>query len=314
MHDVEQKRYKNHSVIIHTQQLGKRYGRRWAVRDLDLEVAEGDIFGFLGPNGAGKSTTIRMMLGLVRPTHGRVEVFNCDVHRQREKALAQVGAVVEAPAFYDHLTAWKNLDLFSRMSGKVNPRRIAEVLDFVGLSGRERDPVRVFSHGMRVRLGIAQSLLPTPRAVILDEPTDGLDPAGVLEIRELILRLRHDLNLTVFLSSHMLGEVEHLCNRIGIVNEGRLLYQGLVEDIVATPLPEWEVAVDAPGPARRVIQGFGFEISADGSAGTLLVRMQSDQVPTLNEALVQSGVKVYRLHRRRRTLEDAFLELTRARI
>jgi ABC-2 type transport system ATP-binding protein len=296
-------------VVIQTFHLSKRYGRRWVVRDLPLQVSAGDIFGFLGPNGAGKSTTIRMLLGLARPTQGRAELLGCDVQRQRERALARVGAVVESPAFYEHLSAWKNLEMFAAMSGGAPTRRIAEVIEFVGLTGRERDPVRVYSHGMRQRLSIAQSLLPNPQLIILDEPTDGLDPAGVQEIRRLILRLREELNLTVFLSMHMLNEVEQLCNRIAILNEGRLLYQGGVDALLTPPTPTWEVTVDEPHRALQALARMGYEPSMDGAANTLIVQADHEHVPALNAALVGAAVKVYRIDRKRRTLEEAFLEM-----
>jgi ABC-2 type transport system ATP-binding protein len=296
-------------MVIQTFHLGKRYGKRWVVRDLNLRVNAGDIFGFLGPNGAGKSTTIRMLLGLVRPSEGRVELLGYDVQRQREQALSHVGAVVESPAFYEHLSGWKNLQMFAAMSGGAENWRIAEVIEFVGLVGRGRDPVRVYSHGMKQRLGIAQSLLPNPQLIILDEPTDGLDPAGVQEMRRLILRLREELNLTVFLSMHMLNEVEQLCNRIAILNGGKLLYQGSLDDLLTSLTPTWEVRVDAPGQALQVLSRMGCVASLDGAADTLIVQADAEQVPVVNAALVQASIKVYRIDRKRRTLEEAFLKM-----
>ena len=219
--------------VLQTEALTKRYRRRVVVDQLSLTVEAGDIFGFLGQNGAGKSTTIRMALGLVRPTSGKVRVLGHDMSRLPLGALKRVGAIIEAPAFYENFSGRQNLRMLAAMSGGAEPKRIESVLEIVGLRERARDPVRVYSHGMRQRLGIAQALLPNPEFVILDEPTDGLDPQGLCETRELIRRLRDELRLTVMLSSHLLHEVEQVCNRVAIIDEGRLLYQGPVEDLMA---------------------------------------------------------------------------------
>src|SRR5262249_20139580 len=199
-------------LILENDDLSKAYGKRVVVDSLSLKVERGDIFGFLGQNGAGKSTTIRMALGLVRPTSGVVRVLGFDIAKQPLKALARTGAIVEAPAFYENLSGLENLLLLSKMSGGVARRRVTEVLGIVGLTGPAPDPVRIYSHGMKQRLGIAQALLPAPELIILDEPTDGLDPQGIHEVRTLIRRLRDEMGLTVFLSSHLLHEVEQTCN------------------------------------------------------------------------------------------------------
>src|SRR2546430_7586627 len=191
-------------VVLQTEELTKSYGRRVAVDRLSLTVERGDIFGFLGQNGAGKSTTIRIALGLVRPTSGRVSVLGHDMSRQPLRALKRIGAIIEAPAFYENFSGRQNLRMLAAMSGGAERQRIENVLEIVGLRERARDPVRVYSHGMRQRLGIAQALLPDPELIILDEPTDGLDPQGLCEARDLIRRLRDELGLTVMLSSHLL--------------------------------------------------------------------------------------------------------------
>src|SRR5712691_4976815 len=219
-------------VVLQTEKLTKKYRRRLVVDGLSLKVERGDIFGFLGQNGAGKSTTIRMLLGLVRPTSGSVRLLGCDMSRQPLRALARVGAIIETPAFYENFSGWQNLRMFAALSGGAKRERIEAVLETVGLRERARGPVRVYSHGMRQRLGIAQALLPDPEFLILDEPTDGLDPQGLCEIRVLIRRLRDELGLTVLLSSHLLYEVEQICDRVAIIDEGQLLYHGPVEDLI----------------------------------------------------------------------------------
>src|SRR5438477_6681741 len=220
-------------AVLQTEQLTKKYRRRLVVDRLSLTVERGDIFGFLGQNGAGKSTTIRMILGLVRPTSGRVSILGYDMSRQPLRALKRIGAIIEAPAFYENFSGRQNLRMLAAMSGGAERQRIEMALEIVGLRERARDPVRVYSHGMRQRLGIAQALLPNPEFIILDEPTDGLDPQGIREVRLLIRRLRDELGLTVLLSSHLLYEVEQICNRVAIIDRGRMLYQGTIEKLIS---------------------------------------------------------------------------------
>src|SRR5581483_3884993 len=209
----------NHQMIS-LSNLRKDFGERRAVEDLSLQVPAGEIFGLLGHNGAGKSTAIGMMLGQVWPTDGEVRVCGYDVTTQRQHALRKVGAIFEAPVFYDYLSAWRNLEILTSYSAPTSRRRIQEVIDWVGLTGREKSKVRTYSHGMRARLALAQALLPQPELLILDEPSDGLDPEGIHEMRQTILRLHRELNLTILLSSHLLNEVEQLCTRIAVMNQG----------------------------------------------------------------------------------------------
>src|SRR5687767_316124 len=228
---------------LHTENLTKRFGARTAVDRLTMCVEWGDIYGFLGPNGAGKSTTLRMLLGLVRPTSGAIKFPARDSTWKYLKPRSRIGAIVETPAFYENFSGRRNLQLLASLSGGVQLKRVEEVLEMVDLRDRAGDPVRVYSYGMRQRLGIAQALLPTPELIILDEPTNGLDPQGIHETRQLIRRLRDEFALTVLLSSHLLTEVEQLCNRVGIIHEGRLLYEGGPEALVA-PTSRFKVRVD----------------------------------------------------------------------
>lgn len=223
--------------MLQADQLTKKYGSRLVVDRLSLTVEKGDIFGFLGQNGAGKSTVLRMVLGLVKPTSGRVLLCGQDISKYSLKVLGHVGALVESPAFYGNFSGFDNLRMFAALSGGASRKRIEHVLEMVDLLPRGRDLVRSYSHGMRQRLGLAQALLPNPKFVILDEPTDGLDPRGIREVRLLLPRLRDELDLTILLSSHLLSEVECICNKIGIIDQGRLLYQGSVSDLSA-PLEE----------------------------------------------------------------------------
>lgn len=292
--------------MIRTTALTKRYGRVTAVDDLHLHVREGDRFGFLGPNGSGKTTTVRMLLGLVLPTSGSVELFGA---RFRRDALIEVGALVEGPAFSAHLSGRDNL----RLSDAAGPggaratrrRRVEDVLEQVGLAGVDRRPVKAYSLGMRQRLGLASALLRRPRLLVLDEPTNGLDPQGIREVRDLLLQLNRD-GTTVFLSSHLLSEVEALCTRIGVVDRGRLVLQ---DDLSAFQALTGLVEVRTPFAHRAAIL-LGERVDDLLPDGLLLVR--HDDPAALNAELVGAGIPVTALHAQRRTLEAAVLSATGA--
>ena len=297
--------------ILQTEALTKQYGARTAVAGLSLSVERGDIFGFLGQNGAGKSTVIRMALGLVRPTRGRVLLFGNDMARHPLRALGRVGAIVEAPAFYENFSGYANLRMFAAMSGGAERKQIERSLELVGLQERSQDKVFTYSHGMRQRLGIAQALLPHPEFIILDEPTDGLDPQGIHEIRLLLPRLRDQLGLTIMLSSHLLFEVERICNRVAIIDRGRLLYQGATENLVSSErLIKFTVAPIEE--AWRLLSGDRtLSVSRNGS-NSLYLRMRDEDIPRVNALLVANKVNVMELSPQRATLEEVFLALTRS--
>ena len=223
----------NSEQIIQISSLTKKFKSLIAVDNLTLNVFKGDIFGFLGPNGAGKSTTIRMLLTLINPTNGNIKIFNKDLKKYRFEILSKVGAIVEKPDFYLYLTAYKNLEILGKMSGaEVNKKKIMNILELVGLESRYNSKVKTYSHGMKQRLGIAQALLHEPELVILDEPTVGLDPQGIKEVRELIIRLSKEKEITVFLSSHILKEIELVANRMVIIDKGKSLVEGEVKALL----------------------------------------------------------------------------------
>ncbi len=298
-------------VVLQTEELTKRYGRRVAVDQLSLRVERGDIYGFLGQNGAGKSTTIRMVLGLVKPTSGRVQLLGYELGREPLQARTHVGAIVESPAFYDNLTGRRNLRLLAALSGGTTAARITEVLAIVGLGARADDPVRVYSSGMRQRLGLAQALLPHPKLIILDEPTNGLDPQGIHEVRQLIRRLRDEFGLTVLLSSHLLAEIEQLCDRVAIIDAGRLRYQGTMTELLA-PTPTLQLRVDRGADAYQLLRRDPTLTVRRNGADGLAIELPVERIPTVNAQLVAQGIKVFELTPRRETLEDAFLRLTSA--
>ena len=289
--------------MIRTTALVKRFGRVTAVDDLYLDVREGDRYGFLGPNGSGKTTTVRMLLGLVLPTSGRVELLGGKVGRD---VLAQVGALVEGPAFYGHLSGRANLRL-SDAAGPGSVRRtrtarVGEVLDQVGLGGVDRRPVRAYSLGMRQRLGLASALLRRPRLLVLDEPTNGLDPQGIREVRDLLLELNGQ-GTTVFLSSHLLSEVEALCTRIGVLDRGRMVLQG---ELGQFQEPTGLIEVRTPD-VHRAATLLGSTVAGVFDGG---VYVTHDDPAALNAALVRAGVRVVALHAQRRSLESAVLDAT----
>jgi len=297
-------------TILQTRQLGKRYGKRWAVKNLNLEVHRGDVFGFLGPNGAGKSTTIRMILSLIRPTEGLVELFGYRLQSHRSDALRHVGGIVEKPDFYQYLSARRNLEMIGALNGGVQRKRIAEVLDLVGLSDRATDKVKTYSHGMKQRLGIAQALISNPDLVILDEPTNGLDPQGMKEVRDLILHLSRDQKKTIILSSHLLFEIEMVANRMAIIQNGNLVVQGSVN----TLLDEGEkyVIVKAE-PRQKVLSVLKHQKKIVEKVlereGKFEITMDFAHIPELNKAMVGAGIHVHELIPRR-SLEDLFLAMT----
>jgi ABC-2 type transport system ATP-binding protein len=298
-------------VVLETDQLTKKYRRRVIVDRLSLAVERGDIFGFLGQNGAGKSTTIRMSLGLVRPSSGRVRILGNDMSRRPQRSLKRVGAIIEAPAFYENFSGRQNLRMLAAMSGGATPQRVEEVLKLVGLRERARDPVRIYSHGMRQRLGIAQALLPNPEFVILDEPTDGLDPQGLYEVRDLIRRMRDELGLTIMLSSHLLHEVEQICNRVAIIEQGSLIYQGPVEELIAQG-QSIKLKVDRVNDAFDLLsRDPQLSVSRNGD-DSLYLKIAGEQIPGINALLVERGFRVMELSPQRESLEEVFLRLTRA--
>ena len=298
-------------VALQTEQLTKRFRSRTAVDRLTMRVERGDIYGFLGPNGAGKSTTLRMLLGLVRPTSGVIKFPVRASSWEYLQARSRVGAIIETPAFYENFSGRRNLQLLASLSGGVQKKRVEEVLDLVDLRDRAGDPVKVYSYGMRQRLGIAQALLPTPELIILDEPTNGLDPQGIQQTRTIIRRLRDELNLTILLSSHLLTEIEQLCNRVGIIHEGRLLYEGGPESLV-TPIGRYRVKVDDLSRAFNLLTNEPRVTVSRNGDSFLRVDADAESMSVVNALLVGNGIKVYELSPAQETLEDAFLRLTNA--
>jgi ABC-2 type transport system ATP-binding protein len=281
-----------------------------AVKDLTLEVPPGEIYGLLGHNGAGKSTAIGMMLGQVWPDCGQVNIGGFDVLDQRELALRRVGAIFETPVFYDYLSGWRNLEILSSYTARTPPERIRNVIDWVGLSGRERSKVKTYSHGMRARLALAQALLPDPQLLILDEPSDGLDPEGIHEMRQTILRLRREFGLTILLSSHLLNEVEQLCTRIAVMNQGRKIFEGTLAE--AKQAKAW-VRLRVGNFAKAVQILIELRLITAHRDDALVVLADGVETDEVVRRLVEQGMPLFEIAREEETLESFYLKLMKPR-
>ncbi|WP_413408084.1 ABC transporter ATP-binding protein [Paenibacillus amylolyticus] len=307
--------------VLSVQNLKKRIGRKWIIKDVTFDVKPGEIFGFLGPNGAGKTTTIRMLVDLIKPTEGKIKVCGYDVNRDPERALKYVGSIVENPEVYTYLTGWENLEHFARMQPGVDNERIQEVVDIVRLDQRIHDKVRTYSLGMRQRLGIAQALLGRPRLLILDEPTNGLDPKGIKELRVFIKQLASE-GMAVFVSSHLLSEIQLLCDRVAIISAGRVLAVGGVSELIEdhSKLAIWHVSPLEQG--KKMLQDAGIAlvgrpadvmddtIVAGLGPNAVVAEMHEDRIPDLVQQMVQAGIQVEGVQRIQPTLEQLFLKMT----
>lgn len=296
--------------IVKIDNVYKQYGTFKAVDGISLTIDEGDIYGFLGPNGAGKSTTLRMLLSLIKPTAGSIEIMGKSLNNSRNKILAETGSIIEKPDFYLYLTAKQNLWLLSKMySQNIGTKRIQEVIQLVGLSGRENDKVKTYSHGMKQRLGLAQALLHNPKLIILDEPTTGLDPQGIIELRELILKLKNE-GKTVVLSSHILSEIQLIADSMVIINNGKAVAQGKVNSLLGDD--DVVVYVELADTEK-----FNTEIGQSAFANSLnavennvaALKLAKQEIPHLVNWLNEKGIAFYALDYKKR-LEDYFLKIT----
>jgi ABC-2 type transport system ATP-binding protein len=290
--------------MLEIESLHKRFGRKAALEDVTFRVERGEIHGLLGHNGAGKSTTLGIILGMVAPDAGRVRIDGCDVQRDRAGALRKVGAIFEAPAFYDYLSGWDNLRILAGYSGRFDPTAARDVVERVGLGKRIHSKVGTYSHGMRQRLALAQSLLPEPQVLLLDEPTDGLDPEGIKWFRDFILGLRAERGITVLFNSHLLAEVEQMCDRVTILRDGRRVFEGPVRGL-SDDRPVFEASLEPWGTACGILSTAGAEILSPGR-----FNLPADADPAaLVATLVGAGVKVRALCPVRRSLEDLYMEI-----
>ncbi len=298
-------------TVLEVRGLSKTFNDIQAVKNLNLTIYKGDVYGFIGPNGAGKTTTIRMILDLIHHDSGSVKIFGRDLHQNFRRTIAQVGALVESPAFYPYLTGYKNLSLFGDLSGGVNEDRIREVLDMMGLARRGKHKVKGYSHGMKQRLGIGLALLSRPKLLILDEPTNGLDPQGIREVRNLIRKISQEQEITIFLSSHLLSEMEMVCNRIGIMYRGTLISEGEVDRMLGGDQDQAEIKVAREGEAKDLLeQKFPGLKPTVKKSGWLEFKKARWDLGKINRELISAGFMVDSICARRKNLEDLFVDLT----
>lgn len=290
--------------MLEARGLTKAFSGKPALRDVSFKLEKGEIYGLLGHNGAGKSTSLGIILGMVAPDAGEVEIGGVSVQKDRGQALRKVGAIFEAPAFYDYMSGWENLKILMGYSGGFDAKLAREVVERVGLSKRITSKVRTYSHGMRQRLALAQALLPEPELLLLDEPTDGLDPEGIKWFRDFILGLRAEKGMTVLFNSHLLAEVELMCDRVAILREGKRVFEGSVNSF-RDGIPCYQVTLEPWEKASEIVRGLGGEIIAPDR-----ISLPAEVDPAqLIERLVQAGVKVREFARIHRSLEDVYMEI-----
>lgn len=297
--------------VIEIEDLSKQFREVKAVDNLSLTVYKGDVFGFLGPNGAGKSTTIRMLVSLINPTNGKIKIFGKDLKTNRIDILKHLGAIVEKPDFYGYLSAYKNIEILGKLSQTdVSNKRIMEVLELVGLEKRYKSKVKTFSHGMKQRLGLAQALLHDPDLIILDEPTTGLDPQGMKEVRDLLLYLSNEKKKTIFISSHILYEIELIANRMIIINKGTKVVEGYVEDLLNSNNLKVSIEVNDIEKAKAIINSSFWNGRIESSdSNKLIFSLTNDEIPKVNRFLVENNIEVSAVVPTR-SLEQYFLNIT----
>ncbi|MES1197732.1 MAG: ABC transporter ATP-binding protein [Chitinophagaceae bacterium] len=298
-------------AIINVQHLSKQFGDITAVNDLSFSVTKGEVYGFLGQNGAGKSTTIRMLLTLIQPTKGTIEILGLDLQKNRKEILRQTGAIIEKPDLYKYLTAMENVRLFAAMSGvKISDKKIAEQLEMVGLSERKHSKVKTFSQGMKQRLGIAIALIHDPQLIMLDEPTNGLDPQGIADVRNLILHLSKDLGKTIFVSSHLLNEIEQVADSMLIIDKGKKMAEGKVADLFnpADTIVELETS-DNIDAVEKIMHSLWKDRIDKYDANKILLKLNKSDIAALTRYLVKADVDIHSISGKH-SLEDYFLTLT----
>ncbi|MCM3145303.1 ABC transporter ATP-binding protein [Brevibacillus sp. MER 51] len=300
-------------TVLSVKGLQKAIGKKPIIHDITFDVFAGEVFGFLGPNGAGKTTTIRMLVGLAKADGGDIRIGGISLQEQFPQAIAQVGCIVENPELYKFLTGRENLEQFTRMSGGITPERIEEIVRFVDLERAIDDKVKTYSLGMRQRLGIAQALLHRPKILILDEPTNGLDPAGIRELRQFIRKLAEEEGLAVFISSHLLSEIEMMCDRVAIISQGKVISVGLVKELMEqfADQVDWTIPSSYIQKAEQLLRNLPAVTEVwVVSEERLKSRMDIEKVSEANQALVNGGIPVMGIATKTVTLEDLFLTLT----
>ncbi len=310
----------NNDYVLSISHLSKKLGGRQILSDISLDLNAGEIFGFLGPNGSGKTTTIKLILGLLNMEEGEITVCGYNLKNDFEKAMAEVGGIIENPEMYKYLSAEENLRQYQRMTGKVDEQRIDEVLSMVGLKGREKEKISRYSLGMRQRLGLAQALIHKPRLLVLDEPTNGLDPEGIHDLRTILKKISHENGVAVFVSSHMLAELELMCDRVGIVDKGKLLTIKYIDELKENTATETEIVltdieihpVNAEDAEKLCAALSGAGYTSKNEKGIIVSSVPHDKIFDSIKIAVSENIEINAVIPRKRSLEDAFLEITKA--
>ena len=291
--------------VLELKNVSKKLGKKIAVNNVSLEILEGEIFGFVGPNGAGKTTLIKTMLGLYKPTSGEIYIDSHNIKTEFEDALDNVGAIIENPEMYGYLTGRENLNIYARMQKNINKNEIEKIIKLVKLENRIDDKVKTYSLGMRQRLGIAQALVAKPKLLVLDEPTNGLDPLGIKELREMLKHISKEKNIAVFISSHILSEIELMCDKIAIIDNGNLLE---IKDIkeFKTNLFRISFKVDNVNKAKEIFE----ELNPICKDNYILLNLKNEEIPLINKELVKNNINVYEIKKEKKSLEDEFIEKT----
>lgn len=293
--------------IVETKKLCKKFNNFYAVKNVNLKIPKGCIYGFLGPNGAGKSTTIRMLLGLIKMTDGEVRILGKSIKKDRVEILKDIGALVDSPSYYGNLTAYDNLEIIRKVL-KLDKKNIEEALEIVGLTDSKDKLVKNFSLGMKQRLGIAKAIIGKPKILILDEPTNGLDPLGIIEIREMIKNLPQKTGITVIVSSHILSEIEQIATHVGIINKGILHFQGTIDELMKLGKKETKIIAKPLNKASNKLKLLGYDI--DIKEDLILVNNVDDRAK-LNKELVSNGIDIYHLSQEKESLEEIFINIIR---
>jgi ABC-2 type transport system ATP-binding protein len=290
----------------------KSFGRKKVIDNVSFEIYPGEVFGFLGPNGAGKTTMIKMIMGFLSMDEGSVEIGGFDKDKYYEKAMSSIGGIVENPEMYKDMTGRQNLQMYARLQNNISKDRVNEVLNIVGMQERANDKVKKYSLGMKQRIGVAQAMVHNPRVLILDEPTNGLDPAGIRELRDILTKLAHEEQVAVMVSSHLLSEMQMMCDRVGIIDKGRLIDIKSMEDLrnLSGGPSTQRIKTSAPLEAVEILKSIGFDKIVGTSDSEIDLQIENKDVPQIIKALVEGGVDIYGVSVLESTLEDAFLRIT----
>jgi ABC-2 type transport system ATP-binding protein len=298
------------SFVLKVRNLTKRYGDRLAVDNISFEVFQGEIFGFLGSNGAGKTTTLKIITGLAKASEGFVQVCGFDIKREFEKAISNIGGIIENPELYSYMSGLDNLKYYASLHGDITKDKIKEVVELVGMQDRIKDKVKTYSLGMRQRVGIAQALLHNPRLLVLDEPTNGLDPEGIREMRDFLKKLAHEKKISIIISSHILAEMEQLCDTIAIIDNGKIIEVKSLQDIkkAAQKSQQISIKVDYPNYAGKIIM-IKLKVEVQVAGNSIIFPLQDDQIPKATSILIAKGISIYGVSTITKNLEEIFMEI-----